>query len=90
MRQLHGEDNEELIREIVTEPLPALTDSVLRPLCALSSKAALVLIALGEDEDKDVAQRAKEMLQWSDVTWPEPASLDDTGDGFGGTERLKV
>lgn len=70
VRQLKGRKIKLMVREILREPRPNMVDSVLRPLCAVSSEAAREVVALSTANDKDVAQRARQALEWDDVAWP--------------------
>jgi hypothetical protein len=89
VRQLQGNRMLELVREIVEQPRAAMFDSVLHPLCAVNQEAAAEVLQLSKSVNPDVAARAKELLGWADVLWPEeepelepPASFTPLGEGI--------
>lgn len=89
VRQLQGNRMVELVREILERPRPTMLESVLHPLCAVNPEAAAEVVALSKNVNPDLAQRAREALEWPDVAWPEPepeveppASFTPLGEGI--------
>jgi len=69
VRQLLEEDGVHLARQILSEPLEAMIQPVLRPLCTVNAAAAQEVVTLSKSTDPAVAQRAKQALTWPDVFW---------------------
>jgi hypothetical protein len=70
VRQLRGRKLRNMVREILREPRPALVETVLRPLCAVSSEAAQEVIELTNADDPELAARAQDARAWPDILWP--------------------
>ncbi len=72
IRQLQGDQAVELTREILETPQAHLFEIILHPLCNLSLEAAATVVDLTQSSNPEVASRAKSVLSWPDVIWPEP------------------
>ena len=69
VRQYRGEDARVLTREILSEPYLVMMEPVLRPLCAVNSRAASEVMEQAQIGDPGPAELARQALKWPDVFW---------------------
>jgi hypothetical protein len=76
VRQTRNEKAATLATEIIEEPREAMIE-VLHLLCAVDVAAGEQVINLSKSPNPDVARRAQEAVQWTDVLWPDSEPIEE-------------
>ena len=71
VRQVHGEDLELLVEEILETPRPTMMESVLRPLCSVNAEAADLVAVMAITRNAGRSALVQRAMAWPDVDWPD-------------------